>query len=39
MALYGDATLYVRPYDDFIKEVNRNGQKHRFELQNIKSLR
>ena len=37
-ALYEDSKLWVRPYDMFIEEVNRNGQKYRFELQNIKSL-
>lgn len=35
-ALYGDNKLYVRPYDMFIEEVNKQGQKYRFELQNIK---
>ena len=38
-ALYGDNKLYVRPYDMFIEEVNKNGQKYRFELQNIKSVK
>ncbi len=38
-SLYDDMTLYVRPYDMFLEEVNKNGQKHRFELQNIKSRR
>ena len=37
-ALYEDSKLWVRPYDMFIEEVNRDGQKYRFELQNIKSL-
>lgn len=36
-ALYGNNNLWVRPYDMFLEEVNRNGQKYRFELQNIKS--
>lgn len=38
-ALYGDNSLWVRPYNMFLDEVNRNGQKYRFELQNIKSVR
>ena len=38
-ALYGDTKLWCRPYNSFIEEVNKNGQKYRFELQNIKSLR
>lgn len=36
-ALYDDSQLYVRPLDMFLEEVNRNGQKYRFELQEIKS--
>ena len=38
-ALYEDNKLWVRPYDSFVEEVNRNNQKYRFELQNIKSVR
>ena len=38
-ALYGDCKLYVRPYEMFVEEVNKNNQKYRFELQNIKSVR
>lgn len=38
-ALYGDNTLWVRPYEMFLEEVNKNGQKYRFELQNIKSVK
>ncbi len=38
-ALYGDNKLWCRPYDMFLEEVNINGQKYRFELQDIKSLR
>lgn len=38
-ALYGDNTLWCRPYDNFMEEVNKNGQKYRFELQNIKSIK
>ena len=38
-ALYGDCKLWCRPYDMFLNdEVNKNGQKYRFELQNIESL-
>ena len=36
-ALYDDNKLYVRDYNMFIEEVNRNNQKYRFELQNIES--
>lgn len=38
-ALYGECKLWVRPYDNFIEEVNRNGQKYRFELTKIKSVK
>lgn len=38
-ALYDDNKLWVRPYDTFFDEVNKNNQKYRFELQNIKSVR
>lgn len=38
-ALYGDCNLWVRPYYMFFEEVNKNGQKYRFELQNIKSIK
>lgn len=37
--LYGDNKLWSRPYDTFFDEVNKNGQKLRFELQDIKSVR
>lgn len=37
-ALYEDSKVWVRPYDMFTEEVNKNGQKYRFELQNIESL-
>ncbi len=37
-ALYEDNKLWVRPYNMFIEEVNKNGQKYRFELQNIKTV-
>lgn len=38
-ALYGDNQLWVRPYEMFFDEVNKNNQKYRFELQNINSVR
>jgi len=38
-SLYGDAKLWARPYDMFLDEVNKNGQKYRFELQNIQSVK
>lgn len=38
-ALYGEGKLWCRPYDTFMDEVNKNGQKYRFELQEIKSVR
>lgn len=38
-ALYGDNKLWVRPYHMFLEEVNKNDQKYRFELQNIKSVK
>lgn len=38
-ALYGDNKLWARPYNLFVDEVNKNGQKYRFELQNIKSVK
>jgi len=37
-ALYEDNKVWIRPLDDFIKEVNKNGQKYRFELQEIESV-
>lgn len=38
-ALYNDGKLFVRPYDSFLEEVNRNDQKYRYELQKIDSVR
>ena len=38
-ALYGDNRLWVRPYEMFLEEINKNGQKYRFELQEIKSVK
>ena len=38
-ALYENNTLWARPYEMFLDEVNKNGQKYRFEYQEIKSLR
>lgn len=35
--LYEDSPLWVRPMSLFIDEVNKNGQKLRFELQEIAS--
>ena len=37
-ALYEDSKLWVRPLDSFTEEVNKNGQKYRFEYQYIKSV-
>ena len=38
-ALYGDGRLWCRKYESFFDVVNKNGQKYRYELQNIKSVR
>lgn len=37
--LYGDNKLWCRPYDMFFEEVNKNGQKYRFEFQEIESVK
>ncbi len=30
-ALYGDNLVWIRPLNNFIEVVNKNGQKYRFE--------
>lgn len=37
-ALYTDNKLWCRPYNMFLEEVNKNGQKYRFELEKIEDL-
>lgn len=38
-ALYGENKLWVRPYDMFVSEVEGQNQRHRFEKQNVKSVK
>ena len=37
-ALYGNGEVFARPYNSFVQEINKPNQKHRFELQEIKSV-
>lgn len=42
-ALYGEGNLYIRPYDMFLSEMDREKypdveQKYRFQLQNVESV-
>ena len=43
-ALYGNNELYIRPYDMFLSEVDREKypnveQQYRFQLQDVKSVK
>lgn len=38
-ALYGNNELWVHPYNMFVEEIEGKTQKHRFELQNINSIK
>jgi len=37
--LYGENKLWVRPYEMFNEEIVGQTQKHRFELQDIESVK
>ena len=42
-ALYGERNLYIRPYDMFLSEMDREKypnveQQYRFQLQNVESV-
>lgn len=37
-ALYDDNKLWVRPVVMFLEEVNKNGQKYRFELVDLQKM-
>ena len=37
--LHGKCQLWVRPYNMFVEKISGQKQKHRFELQNVKSVR
>ena len=44
IALYGNNELYIRPYDMFLSEVDREKypnveQQYRFQLQDVKSVK
>ncbi len=38
-ALYGEGKLWVRPYNSFVEKLQNKNQAHRFELQQIKSVK
>ena len=37
-ALYGEGSVYARPYDSFVEKIHLANQEHRFELQEINSV-
>ena len=37
-ALYGDGTLYARPYNMFVEKVSKANDDYRFTLKNIESV-